>query len=190
LSRSYRRAERDALPRWARRPRRAHNDHNHDHDAASPGGAIPRGETFRCLHCKTIVGPIPWGGRHRNHCPLCLHSRHVDGRVPGDRASTCGGKMAPAGLFARPDGEQVLVHRCLACGFRRYNRVAADDNPLAVLRLPLIQPPSQAPGLLGGRPAVSRAGAGRAYNRERGGAGGTAGTAGGEPARPDRSRPA
>jgi hypothetical protein len=47
--------------------------------------------------------------------------------------------MAPAGLFARPDGEQVLVHRCLACGIERHNRVAADDNPLAVLRLPLLE---------------------------------------------------
>jgi hypothetical protein len=51
--------------------------------------------------------------------------------------------MAPAGLFARPDGEQVLVHRCLTCGFERHNRVAADDNPLAVLRLPLVPPRTQ-----------------------------------------------
>ena len=124
MSRSFRRAERDALPRWAKRPRHARE----------------AGETFRCLHCKTIVGPVLWGGRHRNHCPLCLHSRHVDGRTPGDRASTCGGKMAPIGVFPRPDGEQMLVHRCLACGVERHNRVAADDTHLSVLRLPPVLP--------------------------------------------------
>ena len=48
--------------------------------------------------------------------------------------------MAPVGLFSRPNGEQVLVHRCLACGFERHNRMAADDNPVSVLRLPLVQP--------------------------------------------------
>jgi hypothetical protein len=48
--------------------------------------------------------------------------------------------MAPVGLFSRPNGEQVLVHRCLACGFERHNRIAADDNPVPVLRLPLVQP--------------------------------------------------
>jgi hypothetical protein len=54
--------------------------------------------------------------------------------------------MAPAGLFARPDGEQMLVHRCLACDVERPNRVAADDNPVAVLRLPLLQPRRRAAG--------------------------------------------
>lgn len=48
--------------------------------------------------------------------------------------------MAPSALFARPNGEQVLVHRCLACGFERHNRVAADDDPLVTLRLPLVTP--------------------------------------------------
>ena len=128
------------MPSWAR-PRRRSTD-----DYSSSRAGAPHGETFRCLHCKTIVGPLPWGGRHRNHCPLCLHSRHVDGRIPGDRTSTCGGKMAPAGLFARPDGEQMLVHRCLACDVERHNRVAADDNPVAVLRLPLLQPHRRAAG--------------------------------------------
>lgn len=95
-------------------------------------------ETFRCRACKRMVGPVLSGGRHRNHCPVCLHSRHVDDRKPGDRASDCRSLMAAVGVFARPSGEQVIVHRCLGCGFERYNRVAADDNPLAVMQLPLI----------------------------------------------------
>ncbi len=97
---------------------------------------------FRCRHCKLMVGPIPSGGRQRNHCPNCLYSRHVDGKTPGDRASDCGALMAPVGAFARPNGEQVVLHRCLGCGFERYNRLAADDNYLAVMRLPLVAPPA------------------------------------------------
>jgi hypothetical protein len=93
-------------------------------------------ETFRCRHCKLMVGPLPSGGRHRNHCPYCLYSRHVDERVPGDRASACGASMAPVGVFTRPDGEQALVHRCLGCGIVRHNRLAADDLDALVLDLP------------------------------------------------------
>jgi hypothetical protein len=97
-------------------------------------------ESFKCGHCKAFVGPTVSGGRHRNHCPLCLYSRHVDARQPGDRASTCRSLMAPTGTFHRPKGEQVVLHRCLGCGVERYNRVAADDNPLACLRLPPVPP--------------------------------------------------
>lgn len=93
-------------------------------------------EAFRCRHCHVFVGPVPSGGRHRNHCPFCLHSRHVDDRVAGDRASECGGSMAPIGVFVQRNGEQSLVHRCLTCGTIRHNRIAADDDEDLVLSLP------------------------------------------------------
>ena len=98
------------------------------------------GDTFRCRHCRMMVGPVLWGGRHRNHCPLCLYSRHVDDRTPGDRASTCGSSMAPVGVFTRPSGESVIVHRCLGCGLERHCRVAADDDFALVMALPLVEP--------------------------------------------------
>jgi hypothetical protein len=45
--------------------------------------------------------------------------------------------MMPAhGVAYRTNGEQMVVHRCNGCGIERRNRVAADDNPLALLRLP------------------------------------------------------
>ncbi len=97
-------------------------------------------ESFKCGRCRAFIGPTVSGGRHRNHCPLCLHSRHVDAKTPGDRASACRSLMAPVGVFFRPKGEQVLLHRCLGCGLERHNRVAADDNPLAILRLPPVPP--------------------------------------------------
>jgi hypothetical protein len=99
-------------------------------------------ESFKCSRCKAFIGPTVSGGRHRNHCPLCLYSRHVDDRQPGDRASTCRSLMMPIGTFNRPKGEQVILHRCLGCGVERYNRVAADDNLLACMHLPLVPPRS------------------------------------------------
>ncbi|HEU5330735.1 MAG TPA: RNHCP domain-containing protein [Thermomicrobiales bacterium] len=97
-------------------------------------------EEFKCRRCHTFVGPAVSGGRHRNHCPRCLYSRHVDARRPGDRASECGALMAPVGRFDRPDGEPVVVHQCGGCGVVRHNRLAADDDIIVLARLPLIQP--------------------------------------------------
>jgi hypothetical protein len=52
--------------------------------------------------------------------------------------------MEAIAITVRGDGEWVLVHRCSGCGQIHLNRTAADDNPLALLRLavkPLAQPP-------------------------------------------------
>ena len=99
-------------------------------------------QEFRCRRCKLMVFPPPSGGRHRNHCPFCLWSRHVDARVPGDRASDCGAMMEPVALFARPNGEQVVVHRCRGCDLERHCRVAADDDVVMVMRLSLVVAPA------------------------------------------------
>ena len=93
-------------------------------------------EVFKCRHCRRFVCPPPSGGHHRNHCPFCLYSRHVDDRKPGDRMSECGCSMEPAGRFQRPNGEYVIIHRCHGCGFERFNRIAADDDFDLVLSLP------------------------------------------------------
>jgi hypothetical protein len=34
----------------------------------------------------------------------------------------------------------MVVHRCNGCGIERQNRVAADDNPTALLRLAPVTP--------------------------------------------------
>lgn len=82
-----------------------------------------------------MVGQTVSGGKHRNHCPFCLASRHVDWRRPGDRESPCCALMPAVGVAFRADGEQMLVHRCNGCGIERQNRIAADDDPVAVMRL-------------------------------------------------------
>jgi hypothetical protein len=50
--------------------------------------------------------------------------------------SDCGCSMEPFGSFQRHNGEFVLLHRCLGCGFERFNRIAADDDFDLVLALP------------------------------------------------------
>ena len=95
---------------------------------------------FKCGRCRAFIGPVVFGGRHRNHCPFCLTSRHVDWRRPGDRASPCRALMPAIGVAYRGNGEQMVVHRCNGCGAERQNRVAADDDPVALLRLPPVVP--------------------------------------------------
>lgn len=118
-------------------PGRPSPDGPRDAARRGPTRAVREGrESFKCVHCRAFIGPTVSGGKHRNHCPLCLYSRHVDGGRPGDRASDCGAKMAPVARFTRPNGEPMVVHRCLGCGFERNNRLAADDNMLRFEELP------------------------------------------------------
>ena len=80
---------------------------------------------------------------HRNHCPWCLWSLHVDLTV-GDRRNGCRGLMEPIAVWVRPDGEWAVVHRCTRCKALRINRVAGDDAELALMALalrPLARPP-------------------------------------------------
>jgi hypothetical protein len=53
--------------------------------------------------------------------------------------------MAPVAMFERLKGEQVIVHRCLGCGYERYCRIAADDDFELVLELPLTEPRTSRP---------------------------------------------
>jgi len=101
-------------------------------------------ESFTCKVCGTLVTPEGAGTRHRNHCPRCLSSAHLDGDEPGDRASPCGGVMEPIGVWVRKNGEWAVIHRCRACGALDSNRVAADDNPVLLMSIavkPLAMPP-------------------------------------------------
>ncbi len=105
----------------------------------------PVDDSFTCGHCNRFVSSLPSGGHHRNHCPYCLYSRHVDAERSGDRASPCGGMMAPIGAFQRPNGEHVIVHRCERCGFERFNRLGADDDFELALSLPVVPPRTARP---------------------------------------------
>jgi RNHCP domain-containing protein len=101
-------------------------------------------DSFRCGNCRLDVSMRAPGTAHRNHCPNCLWSRHLDDDRPGDRDAECGSLMEPIAIAVRGDGEWVLVHRCRGCDELHLNRTAGDDNPLMLLRvavLPLARPP-------------------------------------------------
>lgn len=87
---------------------------------------------FRCSHCKqfVVINQV-MGTAHRNHCNLCLWSKHVD-LSKGDRRATCHGRMEPIGLTFKHEGygrtgEIMLIHLCSLCRKISINRVARDD---------------------------------------------------------------
>jgi len=101
---------------------------------------------FTCRHCNMYVSCAPElaGVQNRNHCPHCLWSRHLDGRVAGDRRSACRAAMRPIGLTTKlrrnkyaseRDGELMVIHRCTVCAKVAVNRIAADDSAAALLEL-------------------------------------------------------
>lgn len=103
----------------------------------------PCNDVFTCRVCGRLVVPAGAGSSHRNHCPNCLSSLHVD-ETPGGRDSECGGIMEPVGVWVRKSGEWAVIHRCRQCGALHSNRTAADDNPMKLMSIalrPLAQPP-------------------------------------------------
>jgi len=91
--------------------------------------------SFQCGHCGVEISLDAPGTTHRNHCPRCLWSRHLDRNVPGDRKADCPGGMEPIAVTVRGEQRWVLVHRCTRCGRLRLNRTAADDNVLLLLQI-------------------------------------------------------
>ena len=81
-------------------------------------------EAFACLHCGAAV---PVGGSMiRDHCPVCLRSRHLD-VVPGDRAAGCGGLLDPV-RFSLDHGAVAIHYRCRVCGADWRGRAHPDDH--------------------------------------------------------------
>ena len=103
----------------------------------------PCTDSFTCRNCGRLVVSAGAGSSHRNHCPNCLASLHLDVE-PGDRESECGGLMEPVAVWVRKNGEWAIIHRCRICGAMSSNRVAADDNPMILMSIamrPLGRPP-------------------------------------------------
>ena len=101
---------------------------------------------FVCCGCgKRVEFSEDIGTKHRNHCPKCLSSKHLDKEFSGDRAAMCGGCMSPMGLtfkqegidkYGKPKkGELMIVHQCNDCGAISINRLAADDEEGIILKL-------------------------------------------------------
>ena len=100
-------------------------------------------KTFSCQVCGKIVSTEGAGSRHRNHCPFCLSSVHLD-NTPGDRSAGCGGIMDPICIWVRKGGDWAVIHRCQKCGALSSNRIAADDDAWRLLLL-AVKPLSDMP---------------------------------------------
>jgi hypothetical protein len=68
--------------------------------------------SFSCEHCGVEVSLDAPGTTHRNHCPSCLWSRHLDRNVPGDRKADCTGGMEPIAVTV--DDNVLLLMRLAA----------------------------------------------------------------------------
>ena len=99
---------------------------------------------FKCSCCHVLVSSahILSGVDHRNHCPFCLWSCHLDLYAAGDRLSACKGQMRPIGLTLKrgrnkyrreAGGELMLIHQCVDCGTLSINRIAADDDASIII---------------------------------------------------------
>lgn len=84
-------------------------------------------ESFQCEHCEAHVEKHP-NGSARNHCPACLHSKHLDKNSPGDRLSTCYWIMPPVWIDFKKNKWNMIKHRCQKCGKEMLNKIAADDD--------------------------------------------------------------
>lgn len=89
-------------------------------------------EEFICEYCGNKVKKL--GYSCRNHCPKCLHSKHVD-KNPGDREETCHGDLEPVGIEIDSKKGYVIIFKCKKCGMIRKNKSAIDDNMDIIIEL-------------------------------------------------------
>ena len=89
-------------------------------------------EEFICDNCGKKVPVL--GYSSRNHCPFCLHSKHVDIN-PGDRAELCHGDLVPVSLEIDSKKGYVILLKCKKCGAIRKNKAAKDDNMDLIIQL-------------------------------------------------------
>lgn len=121
-----------------RKTRRAFRQYNAERNRAQKNHQEQKGG-FVCSHCKQWVVINQFiGTSNRNHCPLCLWSKHVDEYKPGDRKALCLGGMKPVAVTLRMEGtdrsgEIMLVHECAQCQKISINRIAADDSERQII---------------------------------------------------------
>jgi hypothetical protein len=113
---------------------------NHDKYRAQQWHNEHKSGGFKCSHCKqfVIINDI-MGTVNRNHCNVCLWSKHVD-EAKGDRRATCSSGMKPIGLTFKHEGydrigETMLIHLCSGCQKISINRIARDDLEYKILEV-------------------------------------------------------
>jgi hypothetical protein len=86
-------------------------------------------ENFICENCNEAVS----GDGYTNHCPKCLHSKHVDIN-PGDRAEICHGLMVPVQIVTK-NSQYRIQFECKICKKEIWNKSNKNDNFEAILKI-------------------------------------------------------
>jgi hypothetical protein len=99
-----------------------------------------------CANCKREFSLDLPGKSHRDHCPRCLCSVHIDSK-PGDRSVWCGkgekGSKDFIHSILRPiakssnSSEAYILYQCETCGKQKVNVQALDDNVEELKKLPV-----------------------------------------------------
>ena len=87
---------------------------------------IKLNEEFICENCNKKV--VHAEKTCRNHCNHCLFSKHLDDKIPGDRASNCHSLMKPKSLDYNGKKGYIIIHECKKCGKTINNKTLPDDN--------------------------------------------------------------
>lgn len=88
-------------------------------------------ENFICKNCGYTVEKLNYTAR--DHCPICLFSKHVD-ILPGDRANNCLGLLEPISIEKFKDTYKI-IYKCQKCKQLHKNIVAKDDNMDLIISL-------------------------------------------------------
>ena len=100
--------------------------------------------TLNCGNCGQEFSLSVPKGTHRDHCPYCLYSVHIDNK-PGDRNAWCGSgthddwtpsKLVPIKTITAKNGNFSIVYQCEKCNAKKVNKAAADDNSEELSKLP------------------------------------------------------
>jgi len=81
-------------------------------------------EAFICENCHQKVEKLNYTAR--DHCPLCLYSKHVD-ITPGDRQNNCQGLLKPIDIEKFKDTYKI-IYKCTRCSELHKNIMAKDDK--------------------------------------------------------------
>lgn len=90
-----------------------------------------RNEGFMCENCGAHIEKA--SKTARDHCPICLYSKHVD-IFPGDRENTCQGLLKPIDV-EKFKNTYKIIYKCEKCGQLHKNIMADDDDMLAIINL-------------------------------------------------------
>lgn len=88
-------------------------------------------DEFICDNCGKYVEKLKYSAR--DHCPFCLHSKHVD-IMPGDRLNTCQGLLIPIDI-EKYRNTYKIIYRCSKCNSLHKNIVANDDDMELIIKL-------------------------------------------------------